>query len=96
MADLLFLLLDPSAHPSVHPSVRPPVRPPAHPSTHPSGQGFISHIRFLSDTEVLTSSGDGEICKWDIASKKVVQRYQGHTKVGTSPGGPGMAGSRDI
>jgi len=43
-------------------------------------KGFISHIRFLSDTEILTSSGDGEICRWDIASKKVVQRYKGHTK----------------
>lgn len=47
-------------------------------------EGIISCIKFVSDTQILSSSGDGVIMLWDIAKGKCVQKFEGHESDVTS------------
>lgn len=41
--------------------------------------GFLSCVRFESDTSVLTASGDGTCIKWDVNTQQKVVEFIGHT-----------------
>ena len=41
--------------------------------------GFISCCRFLSDRQILTSSGDMTCALWDIETSRPITEYSGHT-----------------
>ncbi len=40
--------------------------------------GYLSCCRFVSDNEILTSSGDSTCMLWDISRRTMVQCFQGH------------------
>lgn len=40
--------------------------------------GYLSCCRFIDDTNLITSSGDGTVLLWDIASATVMQAFSGH------------------
>jgi guanine nucleotide-binding protein G(I)/G(S)/G(T) subunit beta-1 len=40
--------------------------------------GYLSCCRFLSDTEILTSSGDTSCIRWDIERRKILARFEDH------------------
>jgi len=42
-------------------------------------EGYLSCCRFLSDTEILTSSGDSTCILWDVESKTPTQIFHDHT-----------------
>lgn len=41
-------------------------------------EGYLSCCRFISDNEILTSSGDSTCMLWDINKRTAVQIFQGH------------------
>eukprot|EP01137_Pigoraptor_chileana_P013643 Opistho-2@67382 len=41
--------------------------------------GYLSCCRFLSDREIVTSSGDMTCALWDIETKQLKTQFQGHT-----------------
>lgn len=41
--------------------------------------GYISCCRFISDHNIITSSGDMSCILWDIEANKMVQDFSGHT-----------------
>jgi len=42
-------------------------------------EGYLSCCRFVSDNEIITSSGDGSCILWDIASKSAKYQFNDHT-----------------
>eukprot|EP01134_Creolimax_fragrantissima_P000594 CFRG0594T1 len=42
-------------------------------------KGYLSCCRFLSDAEIITSSGDMTCALWDIETGQMKSRFQGHT-----------------
>lgn len=44
-----------------------------------SHDGFLSCCRFLSEQQILTSSGDSTCLRWDIASGRVLDTFDEHT-----------------
>jgi len=42
-------------------------------------EGYLSCCRFVSDNEIITSSGDGTCILWDIANKSVKYQFSDHT-----------------
>jgi guanine nucleotide-binding protein G(I)/G(S)/G(T) subunit beta-1 len=44
-----------------------------------SHDGFLSCCRFLSEKEILTSSGDSTIIRWDVPTGKPVDTFAEHT-----------------
>ena len=45
-----------------------------------SHNGFLSCCRFVSDTKILTSSGDNKCFLWDIDTGQVETRFEGHAR----------------
>jgi len=41
--------------------------------------GYLSSASFVSDEQVLSTSGDGTVILWDIAAGKVARKFEGHT-----------------
>ena len=49
------------------------------PSVELSGHdGYISSCRFVSDTEILTASGDSTCILWNVDRRQQLQHFQGH------------------
>jgi len=42
--------------------------------------GYLSCCRFISDNEIVTTSGDGSCILWDIESKRPVTTFRDHTQ----------------
>jgi guanine nucleotide-binding protein G(I)/G(S)/G(T) subunit beta-1 len=42
-------------------------------------EGYLSCCRFISDNEIITSSGDGSCILWDIPTKSVKYQFTDHT-----------------
>lgn len=42
-------------------------------------EGYLSCCRFLSEEQILTSSGDGTIIQWDINERKALATFTDHT-----------------
>lgn len=51
------------------------VRPQAELNGH---DGYVSCCRFISDTQLVTSSGDGTCKLWDLAGEKATHVFRGH------------------
>lgn len=40
--------------------------------------GYISAIRFISDRNILTSSGDSTCILWDTTQSRIIKKFEGH------------------
>ena len=52
---------------------------PNNPVEMSSHDGFLSCCRFISETEILTSSGDSSCIHWDVTKGLPINRFSGHT-----------------
>jgi guanine nucleotide-binding protein G(I)/G(S)/G(T) subunit beta-1 len=52
---------------------------PTHPVEMSSHDGFVSCCRFISESQILTSSGDSTCIHWDVSKGQPVSRFNGHT-----------------